>query len=503
MLSIIKSMCLYGLEGVLIHVEVDVSNGFPCWDVVGLPDANIKESKERVKTALKNSGVKLESRKYIINLSPATIRKRGGYYDLSIAVGIVISIGMIKNRNINEITKETVFVGELSLDGKINKINGTIAICIEAKKNGIKRIVIPKENFEEANSISGIEIIALDNLEEVINFLNTGKYDRCTLMINQEKRVIRRKDYSEVIGQKNVIRALEIVAAGGHNCLLIGNPGCGKTMMVERIKTILPEPTLEESIEITKIQSIKGLTNDKGIIKERPFRNPHHSVTMSGLIGGGKYPMPGEISLAHLGVLFLDEMLEFDSNVLNSLRLPVEEKKICITRNELNITYPASFILIGSTNPCPCGYYGSKERECKCTEKQRKKYLGKISGPLMDRFDLRVIVKSIDYSNVKMRNEPSNVIKKRVENARTIQNKRFYNSGFYSNGDLDEKGIDEFCILSTEAESILNKGAERLKFSMRAYSKIKKVARTIADLEGEKIVQKKHILEAMQYRKEL
>ena len=276
--------------------------------------------------------------------------------------------------------------------------------------------------------------------------------------------------------------------------------------MAERVKTIMPKPTLEECIEITKIQSIKGILDKHSLVKERPFRSPHHSITMTGLIGGGQYPLPGEISLAHLGVLFLDEILEFDSSVLDTLRIPLENKKISITRNEMNVVYPSSFILIGSTNPCPCGYYGSKEKECKCTENQRNRYLNKISGPLMDRIDLRVIVSGIDYSSNEfkyMKNETSEIIKKRVENARLVQENRYKNCIFNTNGELDEKGIKEFCNFSRDAENILNRGAERLKLSIRAYSKIKKVARTIADIDEEEVIQKNHVLEALQYRKEI
>ena len=507
MLSIIKSMCLYGLDGVIVNVEVDVSNGFPCWEIVGLPDTNIKESKERVRTAMKNSGIKLESRKYVINLSPATIRKKGGYYDLSIAVGILISIGKINNKNLLKILNTTIFVGELSLDGRINKINGIIAICIEAKKYGISRIIIPRENYEEASVIEGIEIIALENLLEVIEFLTTGSYKRQKkIEFIEDKHKEYTIDYSDVIGQRYAIRALELAAAGDHNCLFVGNPGCGKTMMIERIRTIMPSLSFEESVEITKIQSIKGILNEGKLVTERPFRRPHHSITMSGFIGGGRYPMPGEISLAHRGVLFLDEMLEFNSKILDSLRTPIENKEICIIRNDRIIKYPASFILIGSTNPCPCGYYGSKEKQCKCTENQKKRYFNRVSGAILDRFDIRIIVNAIDYNGEiikKSRNESSREIKARVEKARNIQKDRYKNTVFYSNGELDEKGIKEFCILNEEAKDILNRGAERLKISMRAYSKIKKVARTIADMEGENIIQKRHIIEAMQYHKEL
>ena len=276
--------------------------------------------------------------------------------------------------------------------------------------------------------------------------------------------------------------------------------------MAERIKTILPKPSLEECIEITKIQSIKGILDKCSIVEERPFRSPHHSITMTGLIGGGQYPLPGEISLAHLGILFLDEILEFDSTVLDTLRIPIENKKINITRNEMSVTYPSSFILIGSTNPCPCGYYGSKEKECKCSESQRRRYINKMSGPLMDRIDLRVAVSNVDYNSKEfknMKNESSEVIRQRVEKARKIQKRRYGNYPFSTNGELDEKGIKDFCVLSRDAENILNRGAETLKFSMRAYSKIKKVARTIADIDGEPMIEKRHILEALQYRKEI
>ena len=425
MLSIVKSMSLQGLEGVLINVEVDISSGMPAWDIVGLPDASIKESKERVKTAIKNCGYEILSRKYIINLSPANIRKEGSSLDLSIAVGVLSAMEVI---NLEKFT-DTIFIGELSLDGKINKVNGVLPICIEALKYNIKKVIVPKENANEAAVVKDLEVIGISDLNELIDFLN-GIIQIPKQEVNLDKLFENsenyKEDFSDVKGQFAIKRALEIAAAGGHNCILIGSPGSGKTMMARRIPSILPDLSFKESLEITKIHSISGFVGDGGIISQRPFRSPHHTISPNGLIGGGKIPKPGEISLSHYGVLFLDELPEFNRNTLEVLRGPLEDRKVSISRVNASVTYPCNFMLIASMNPCPCGYYGSKEKQCSCTDKQRENYKSKISGPLLDRIDIHIEVPTVKYKDLSgMSSESSLEIRKRVNRARKIQVERY------------------------------------------------------------------------------
>lgn len=498
MLSITKSICLQGLEGIIIDVEVDISKGMPCFQIVGLPDTNIKESKERVKTAIKNCGIEMESKKYIINLSPANVRKDGAVLDLAIAVGILSSLKAIKSFNVNEF----VFIGELSLDGKLNKVNGILPICIEAIKNKIKKIVLPKDNVKEALILPGIEIIGVENLFEVINYLNGNlKISPEKTEINFNKKTNYLIDYHDVKGQRLIVRALEIAAAGNHNSLMIGPPGSGKTMMAKRITTIMPDLSFDEALEITKIYSISGKLKEGKIVDERPFRNPHYNITEKSLIGGGINPKPGEISLAHLGVLFLDELLEYKKNTLEMLRIPMEDKEINISRVGINVKYPCNFMLIASMNPCPCGYYRSRVKKCSCTDKQRNSYISKLSGPLLDRFDIQLSVSEVDLSKIHSDScELSINIKKRVNLARNIQKERYKSLKIYSNSELTPKLIEKYCNINNSCKKILDSSFKKLNLSMRGYTKILKVARTIADIEQKENIEENHVLEAIQYR---
>ena len=500
MLSKVKSMALQGLEGFCIDVEADISSGLPSWEIVGLPDASIRESKERVRTAIKNSGYELMSRKIVINLAPANLRKEGSIFDLSIAIAILYADGRIKKNNMDN----KIFLGELSLDGKVNKISGVLPMCIEAVRRGINMVFLAKENAKEASIIENLIVIPVNNLKQCVDFLN-GK-----IIIQQEKNDIKVNfinnkkyllDFEDVKGQENVKRALEVSASGGHNCLLIGSPGSGKTMMAKRVPSILPDLDFEEALEITKIHSIAGKLSDKALIEERPFRNPHHTITPTSLVGGGRIPKPGEISLAHYGVLFLDELPEFNVRALETLRGPLEDRKISISRVNSNLTYPCNFMLIASMNPCPCGYYGT-EKACRCRPESIQKYINKISGPLLDRIDIQVEVTSVSYNkiNTHSNSESSEQIRQRVNLAREFQRKRYIGEGIFSNSELTPKLIEKYCALDTKGKKIISIAFEKLGLSMRAYSRILKVARTIADLELCENIQSNHLLEAVQYR---
>ncbi|MEG9429889.1 MAG: YifB family Mg chelatase-like AAA ATPase [Christensenellaceae bacterium] len=500
MISKIQSYTLYGLNGIPVEVEVDVNNGLPAFDIVGLGDAAVKESKERVRSAVKNSGRIIPPKKITANFAPAFIKKSGSAFDLALAVGVLCATGQLVAG-----VGKTVFLGELSLDGSVKKVVGVLPILIAAIADGYKTFIIPKENAKEASFVSGAEIYAAESLSAVIDHLSG---------LNPLEKVLPAprnlcgtpnsydSDMAFVKGQAVAKRALEVAVSGGHNILFVGAPGTGKTMLAKCIPSIMPDMSFEEAIETTKIYSVAGLLDNEGIVNLRPFRSPHHTATSVALTGGGTSLRPGEISLAHNGVLFLDEMPEYSRATLEALRQPLEDGVISVSRASGTVKYPANFILCGSMNPCPCGNYGSESKECTCTPAQIAKYKARISGPLLDRIDIKIDVDEVKYSELtdKAQGESSADIRKRVNRTRKIQAERFKNDGISVNADMREKHIAKYCVLSRECENILKNAYESLHLSPRARSRIIKVARTIADMDLYDDILPKHLLEAINYR---
>lgn len=502
MLAKVNSGYILGIEAYPVDVEIDIAHGLPAFSVVGLPDSSIRESRDRIRSAIKNSGLNFPTGKITVNLSPADVKKEGAGFDLPIAIGILAAAGLIGQEKLNEI----ILCGELSLDGNLRHFRGALPIAISLK-NKCRNFILPKNNAREAANIEKISVYGARSLREVVEHLTGGNplnAVNASDMLILKPQALNDIDFKDVKGQEHVKRGLEVAASGGHNVLLMGPPGSGKSMLAKRFPSILPNLSQEEALEITNIFSIAGQLKNDGLVYERPVRLPHHTISYAAMVGGGAWPMPGEISLAHNGVLFLDEFSEFRRDVLESLRQPLESGEIVVSRAQRSLKYPSRFMLIAAMNPCPCGYFTDTLKRCHCSSMQVQRYLSKISGPLLDRIDIHLEVPRLNYDQLSKRRtgEHSEIIKNRVIKCRNLQNKRFANKTVYlsCNAHMDSKECELFCILSKEAEELLKNAILELGLSARAYNKILKISRTIADMESSENIGTHHISEAIGYR---